>query len=424
MDASVKTGATDELTRVFVSYAREDRKWLDRDYRSNLIPFLMESLKRQNVVFWFDKDLKPGDEFRNHIEAEIDQAQIALLIVSQAFLNSEFIDKYEMSRIADRARLGQMIIVPVLVEPCDWSEYPVLADRQMVPGALPLIDFTESDPKWARVKAEILDGLKTQIKRIRAPQVPAQSLGNQNSAPREGAPFEARPVFTAAPTQSRPIPNSADFQPGPKTGETKSGLRSLPIWAWAGAAVLVLAAVFGVGRLVGPTSQPAASPQPQPSAGPLGQPVSTPGTNSNPSNTPPAIRYAPAPAPRANPKTPSQGLDGMATKQQADTFFNQSRYAQAAPLYDELCAAGNGPSCNRIGYMYQNGLGVTQNAARAANLYSSACTLNFPNGCSNLGNLYSQGLGVPKNLVLARQLLTKGCSMGNQFGCDKLRLLQ
>ena len=72
MDSSMNAGAPDETTRVFVSYAREDKKWLDRDYRFNLIPFLTESLKRQNVVFWFDKDLKPGDEFRDHIEAEID----------------------------------------------------------------------------------------------------------------------------------------------------------------------------------------------------------------------------------------------------------------------------------------------------------------------------------------------------------------
>src|SRR5271167_3883386 len=135
MDAGINTGTSDELTRVFVSYAREDAKWLDRNYKFNLVPFLIESLKRQNVVFWFDKDLKPGDEFRRFIESEIDQSQIALLIVSQSFLNSEFIENREMPRIAERARLGKMIVVPVLVEPCDWSEYPFLADRQMVPSS-------------------------------------------------------------------------------------------------------------------------------------------------------------------------------------------------------------------------------------------------------------------------------------------------
>lgn len=170
MSTTGNLSAPEDLVRVFVSYAREDRRWLDPDYRYSLIPFLMESLRRHNVVFWFDKELKPGDEFRQLIESEIDQSQIALLIVSQSFLNSEFIENREMPRIAERARLGKMIVVPVLVEPCDWSEYPFLADRQMVPSS-PLIEYTESEPQWAKVRFQILDGLKAQLKRIReAPQ--------------------------------------------------------------------------------------------------------------------------------------------------------------------------------------------------------------------------------------------------------------
>jgi len=169
MSTTGNPGAPDDVVRVFVSYAREDRRWLDPDYRYSLIPFLMESLRRHRAVFWFDKELKPGDEFRRLIESEIDQSQIALLIVSQSFLNSEFIENREMPRIAERARLGKMIIVPVLVEPCDWSEYPFLADRQMVPSS-PLIDYTESEPQWVKVRFQILDGLKAQLKRIREVQ--------------------------------------------------------------------------------------------------------------------------------------------------------------------------------------------------------------------------------------------------------------
>lgn len=419
MDPSMNPVAFDELTRVFVSYAREDKKWLDRDYRFNLIPFLMESLKKQNVVFWYDKDLRPGDEFRTNIEAEIDQAQIALLIVSQAFLNSEFIEQYEMSRIVNRAKLGQMIIVPVLVEPCDWSEYPVLADRQMVPGSTPLIDFTESDPKWARVKAEILDGLKTQIKRIRATQAPAQSQTDQKSLHREGAQAEAGPVFEAVPVQPKPIPGAVNARPAkPKNEELTPGWRRVPIWAWGVVAVLALVAVFAAGRIFGP------HPQPTPSIVLSTQPASTPGTNPKPVNTLPAVQPAPAPAPRANPIPPAQNPNPATMKQQADAFFDQNRYAQAEPLYFQLCFGGNGPSCNRSGYMYQNGLGVKMDAAEAANLYTLSCTYRFANGCSNLGNLYWQGIGVPKNLTLARQFLTKGCSMGNPFGCDKLKQMQ
>jgi hypothetical protein len=159
-------GANEETVHVFVSYAREDSRWLEPAARHNLVPFLIDSLRRYKVVFWFDHDLKPGDEFRQQIKTKIDQSQIALLIVSQSFLNSAFIESEEMPRISERALEGKMIVVPVLVEPCDWSDYPFLADRQMVPSS-PLIDYTESESSWAKVKYQILDGIKAQVKRIR-----------------------------------------------------------------------------------------------------------------------------------------------------------------------------------------------------------------------------------------------------------------
>jgi hypothetical protein len=117
MNAIDRSGANEKTVHVFVSYAREDKRWLDPEYRCNLIPFLAESLRRYDVVFWYDTELKPGDVFKRQIEAEIDQAQIALLIVSQSFLNSEFIEQVEMPRIAERARQGETIVIPVLVEP-------------------------------------------------------------------------------------------------------------------------------------------------------------------------------------------------------------------------------------------------------------------------------------------------------------------
>jgi photosystem II stability/assembly factor-like uncharacterized protein len=174
------TGGPNDLTvHIFVSYAREDKRWLDQEYRFNLIPFLKESLRRDNADFWFDKELMGGDEFKRRIESEIDRAQIALLLVSQHFLNSEFIESFELPRIAARAARKEMVVIPVLVEPCGWTDYPFLSDRQMVPSSSPLIHFTESEPKWADVRFEILDGLRRQVKRIRE-EMQAEALRKES----------------------------------------------------------------------------------------------------------------------------------------------------------------------------------------------------------------------------------------------------
>jgi TPR repeat protein len=413
MDAGINTGTSDELTRVFVSYAREDAKWLDREYRFNLVPFLMDSLKRQNVVFWFDRDLKPGDEFRRHIEAEIDQSQIALLIVSQAFLNSDFIEKHEMARIAERARLGQTIIVPLLVEPCDWSEYPVLADRQMVPGSVPLIDYTESDSKWARVKAEILDGFKTQVKRIRASQTLARSQHEQVAPAPESAHREADehkesdapapqkpeqeelvigPGAEADTADRKPTGEETAARPEPDDGKQKRGPKRFPAWAWGVLAVLALLAVYPrpiwilgrqfVRQFV--TDRFFAKPAPQPSS-----------------------------------------QDILIAK--ADKLYDQKRYAEAAPLYEQLCTGGYLFRCFEVGFMYDTGQGVAKDASRAVVFYSKACdgdsglTPEQDLACSNLGLEYEHGTGVAQDFSKAVALFSKACDSGYcPYGCTNL----
>jgi hypothetical protein len=378
--------------------------------------------------------------------------------VSQAFLNSELIEKYEMSRIVDRAKLGQMIIVPVLVEPCDWSEYPVLADRQMVPGAMPLIDFTESDPKWAKVKSEILDGLKTQIKRIRAAQALVESqrrkdLARENAGreaderrrAEEQAQLEAKharlatvPAVEAQPVEPvsipeetkvrweptplqvgqaarvilEPIPEVPDAQPPPpETPEPEPASRTMPVWGWVALVALAALPVFGAVRLFQPSSQP------QPPQQALTQAASSPDTNPN-AATPAAVPQGAGPAEGS--KQSVQKPDFAAMSRQADALYDQKQYAQAAPLYDRACDGGDAAGCGNLGLLYANGMGVAQNYAQAAALLSKACDGGYAGGCVNLGFLYENGSGVAQNYSQAAAAYSKACDGGDARGCSFL----
>jgi hypothetical protein len=290
MNAIDGSESREKTVHVFVSYAREDKRWLDPEYRYNLIPFLAESLRRLNVVFWYDTELKPGDVFKRQIEAEIDQAQIAILIVSQSFLNSEFIEQTEMPRIAERARRGETIVIPVLVEPCDWSDYPFLADRQMVPSANPLIDFTESDAKWAKVKFQVLDGLKAQLKRIRETAqspAPARHVANERS-PAYGE--IARPSVPKSGDGGMGAGRLGEGAPRDESAAPSHSMR-IPVWAWGvgAVAVFVLLAVF-VGLHFkshpAPVGSPEAAPPPVQSTPVAGGPIGV--APAAPAATPPA----------------------------------------------------------------------------------------------------------------------------------------
>ena len=148
--------------RIFVSYSHEDSRWVGKD---SLIPWLARSLQRRNVEIWYDRDgLHPGDEFRTRIEEEIDNANVAILLVSHGFLSSEFIQTVELPRIKARTERRELIVIPILAEPCSWDEIEFLSARHMIPGEpTPLVDYVESVREWAHARDEILKEIRKTI---------------------------------------------------------------------------------------------------------------------------------------------------------------------------------------------------------------------------------------------------------------------
>src|ERR1019366_2465821 len=98
---------------------------------------------------------------------EIDRSALALLLVSQEFLNSDFIEKIELPRIQARAQRGEMVVIPILLEPCAWDELEFLSSRQMLPGKpTPLSDYAATEREWVNVRAEILAGVRRAVSRL------------------------------------------------------------------------------------------------------------------------------------------------------------------------------------------------------------------------------------------------------------------
>jgi formylglycine-generating enzyme len=155
---------------IFVSYAHEDLNWFEK---GSLMPRLITSLeKRVDAEVWYDKRRIGGaDIWREEIDKAVDEADIAILLVSQSFLNSDFIMKVELPRLVNRAK--RLVIFPILVGYCDWSSVEALSIPQMMPGEpTPLVEYLEPAAKWERVQHEIFQAILRQIERLRRPPEP------------------------------------------------------------------------------------------------------------------------------------------------------------------------------------------------------------------------------------------------------------
>ena len=74
--------------------------------------------------------------------------------------------------------------------------------------------------------------------------------------------------------------------------------------------------------------------------------------------------------------------------------------AELAPLAER----GDGRALNLLGVLYQNGWGVTRDAAHAASHYRRAADLGFSRALHNLGRLYRSGLGLARDSTEAARL--------------------
>ena len=127
-DALAESGASEVMARansrlssevrdrVFISYARDDRSWVD-----SFQVTLKGSLRNKPVLVWDDSQIRSGAAWRQEIERQLKTAKVALLLVTSHFLASDFIKDVELKAILDAARRDGLVVVWVLVRQCDWQ---------------------------------------------------------------------------------------------------------------------------------------------------------------------------------------------------------------------------------------------------------------------------------------------------------------
>ena len=87
--------------RIFVSYSHQDAAWLKR------FQIMLQPAHRvRPLELWSDREIEAGEDWKSKIDKAIETARVALLLVSDDFLASEFIFSEELPRILKRHQSG------------------------------------------------------------------------------------------------------------------------------------------------------------------------------------------------------------------------------------------------------------------------------------------------------------------------------
>lgn len=163
--ATVSGPDSNPTLRVFVSYSHEDAAYLER---GSLLPFL-SGLKDEGFEFWDDRSILAGESWEDRIKEEIASADIALILVSQAFIVSPYCMNEEVSRFLARRAEGGLEIFPVILSSCDWKTKDWLQKTQFEPRGGQTIEGDYDAPgKRKEIYLRILEQLRALGAKIRA----------------------------------------------------------------------------------------------------------------------------------------------------------------------------------------------------------------------------------------------------------------
>jgi hypothetical protein len=127
----------------------------------------------------FDRTMSNmGTEWESEIDRHLNRADIILLLVSSAFMASEYCYSIEMKHAIERNERGEAQVIPIILRQVYWQEAP-FAKLQVLPtGAKPVLGggWGSRDQAFFNVTEEIRKALNKLLSRTVTKVTPSSTV--------------------------------------------------------------------------------------------------------------------------------------------------------------------------------------------------------------------------------------------------------
>jgi TIR domain len=136
--------------KVFISYAHHDQAMLERLHAH------LAMLRREGgIAEWYDRDILAGGAIDREIAFQLNASSLFLALVSPDFLNSQYCYESEMQAAIRKHDNGEIIIVPIILEPCDWLFSPLKQFKALPQNGKPITEWTNQNEALLDVVTEL-----------------------------------------------------------------------------------------------------------------------------------------------------------------------------------------------------------------------------------------------------------------------------
>ena len=106
-----------------------------------------------------------------------------------------------------------------------------------------------------------------------------------------------------------------------------------------------------------------------------------------------------------------------------DKDYEKGNYTKAIEWYRKAAEQGYARAQSDLGWMYQNGYGISQDYTEAVKWYQKAAEQGYAQAQNKLGNTYYWGIGVTKDYAEAVKWYRKAAEQGDETSKNNLKRL-